>query len=117
MEIDNSAILSSFMLLTILSVLIERSLALFFEQKHISKILEGKGIKELVAFGVCYFVCTQWSIDMISMILKMEPGKTIGFVLTAAAIAGGSKASIKLFKDVIGISKIKKEGEKNESQS
>jgi hypothetical protein len=45
----------------------------------------------------------------------MEPGKTIGFVLTAAAIAGGSKASITLFKDVIGVSKVKKEGEKNES--
>jgi hypothetical protein len=110
MEIDNSAILSSFMLLTILSVLIERSLALFFEQKHISKVLEGKGVKELIAFGVCYFVCIQWSIDIISMILKIDSSKAIGFVLTAAAIAGGSKASIKLFQDVIGISKIKKEG-------
>jgi hypothetical protein len=115
MEIDNSAILASFMLLTILSVLIERSLALFFEQKHINLFLKGKGLKEIIAFGICYLVCTQWSIDIVSMILKIETGKTIGFILTAAAIAGGSKASIKLFQDVIGAVRIKKEGDRNDS--
>lgn len=102
------------MLITILSLLIERSLALFFEQKHISKILEGRGIKEFIAFGLCYFVCYQWSIDVISMILKLETEKMIGYFLTASAIAGGSKASIKLFKDVVGIGKTVQEGDKNE---
>jgi hypothetical protein len=117
MQIDSSAIFDAIMFLTMMALILERSLALIFEQKHISKMLSGKGIKEILAFCLCFFVCKEWSIDVISMMLKMEPGKTLGFIITAAAIAGGSKASIKLFQDVIGIGKMRKEIVSNEQQN
>lgn len=118
MQIDTSAIFDSFMLLTILAVLIERSLALVFEQKYVEKFLKNKALKEIIAFSACFFVCKLWEIDVISLMTSSQGTKTIGFVLTAAAIAGGSKASIKLFQDVIGINKISKQeqGIINESQ-
>jgi len=109
MQINTTAILDSFMLLTILAVLVERSLALVFEQKHIIKLIKNKAIKEIIAFSVCFFVCKLWQIDVISFMTNTQGVKTLGFILTAAAIAGGSKASIKLFQDVIGINKMQKD--------
>jgi hypothetical protein len=113
MQIDSSAIFDAFMLVTIMAVLLERSLALVFEQKFVQRILSGKGLKEIIAFGICFFVCKEWAIDVVSMMLKVEPGKMLGFAITAAAIAGGSKASIKLFNDVIGIGKTRKDADTN----
>ncbi len=112
MQINTSAIFDSFMLLTILAVLIERSLALVFEQKYVANFLRNKALKEVIAFLVCFFVCKFWEIDVISLMTNSQGTKALGFVLTATAIAGGSKASIKLFQDVIGISKIPKQEQK-----
>jgi len=108
MQVNTSAILDSLMLVTIFAIILERSLALVFEQKRISRVLKGKGLKEIIAFFVCFAVCKLWEIDVISSIMSLPEGKTLGFILTAAAIAGGSKASIKLFQDVIGVGKMTK---------
>ena len=116
MQVNTSAILDSILLVTIFAIILERALALVFEQKRIAEILKGKGLKEVIAFSVCFAVCNLWGIDVISSIMSIPEGKTLGFVLTAAAIAGGSKASIKLFQDVIGVGKIIR-GDTNEGKS
>lgn len=116
MQINTSIIFDSLMLLTILSILIERSLALVFEQKYIARFLKHKGLKEIIAFCICFSVCKLWNIDVISSMTSTEGTKMLGFILTAAAIAGGSKASIKLFQDVIGVGKMSK-GDTNEPKS
>lgn len=104
MTINIELIFNSFLLITILSILVERSLALFFEQKWVAVQLAGKGLKEIIAFGVCFAVCKTWNIDVISSILSID-SKLLGIFITAAATAGGSKASIVLFKEVLGVSK------------
>lgn len=94
-------IFQQFLLLTLLAILVERALALFFEHKVVSAILNGKNLKEFIAFGVCFAICKIWSIDVISGITHGGSTHIIGMFITAAAIAGGSKASIKLFRDVL----------------
>lgn len=98
--------IEAFLLLTVLAILIERALALLFEQKYIAPKIDGKGIKDIIAFGVCYLICSQWGIDTISKIQNV-PATSLGVVITAMAIAGGSKASIKLFKDVLDVNRTK----------
>lgn len=104
MIIATAQIFSSFFLLTILSILIERSLSLVFENKHVCRLLDGRGVKDIIAFAVACYVCYAWKVDVISLILQVD-SKDMGYVLTALAIAGGSKASIKLFQDVMGLGK------------
>jgi len=116
MQVNTSAILDSLLLVTVFAIILERSLALVFEQKRIAEILKGKGLKEIIAFSVCFAVCRLWGIDIISSIMSLPEGRMLGFVLTAAAIAGGSKASIKLFQDVIGVGKMIR-GDNNEGKS
>lgn len=106
MIINNSNIFSSFLFLIILSLLVERTLSVFFEQKFISKFLQGKGIKEFIALILCYIVCQTWNIDVVSNILG-QTSNTLGIILSACSIAGGSKASITLFRDIINASNTK----------
>ena len=108
MIVDQKAIIDSFLLLVILSLVIERSLALVFEHQRVSEILQGKGLKEFIAFCVCFAVCSTWKIDIFSSILSHSEPKTFGIVLTAMGVSGGSKASIKLFQDVIGAGRVQK---------
>ena len=60
-------------------------------------------IKELIAFVVAAVVCVVWKFDAISMIFLKEQTTVLGAVVTGGIVAGGSKASVKLFRDVMGI--------------
>lgn len=60
-------------------------------------------LKEILVFVVALLICSSWGFDSISLIILSERPRLLGYVLTAAVIAGGSKASIKLFHDVMGI--------------
>ena len=88
--------------IVIMAFLIERALALLFETRIFIKIAQGKSFKELIAFAVAAIICIQWEFDAISMILLSERVTIFGSIVTGAIIAGGSKASIKLFKDIMG---------------
>jgi len=87
--------------IVILSFLLERALAVFFETRvFINKVAE-KSIKEILAVAAGALVCIIWEFDAFSMILLQEKVTIFGEVLTGSVIAGGSKASIKLFRDVL----------------
>jgi hypothetical protein len=60
-------------------------------------------IKEFVAFTLALIICLTWDFDAVSMIILSDQSHLPGKVVTAAVIAGGSKASVKLFQDIMGI--------------
>ena len=88
--------------IVVLSILLERALAIVFEQKYLVAHLEDRGLKTPIAFGLCLLVCIIWKFDAVSMIVLRDNTHPIGYVITAATIAGGAKGSIKLFRDVLG---------------
>ncbi len=89
-----------FMTIIILSFVIERALSLVFESKFYVKTLSGKGFKPLFAFLVSFGVSFWVKFDALSILFARDKMHLIGYVITAAIIAGGSKASIALFKNL-----------------
>ncbi len=89
--------------IVILSFLLERALSLLFESRFFIKRFREKGLKELIAFVLCAAVCMVWHFDAISLIFISEGTNIFGEIITGAIIAGGSKASIVLFRNVMGI--------------
>ena len=88
-----------FMTLIFLSFVIERALALFFESNFYVNRFSGKGFKPLIAFIVSFGICLWVQFDALSILFSRDKTHIIGYIITAAIIAGGSKASIALFKD------------------
>lgn len=60
-------------------------------------------IKEAVAFALAALICIQREFDAVAIILLAPTTTTWGAILTGAVIAGGSKASIKLFHDLLNV--------------
>jgi hypothetical protein len=87
----------------VLSFVPERALAVLFESRLFIKRFEGKGVKEWIAAGICVAVCIIWKFDAISMIILTDKTTVFGEIVTGCVIAGGSKASIKLFQDVMDV--------------
>jgi len=87
----------------VLAFVIERALALLFESRLFVRTLGTKGVKEPIAFAAALLVCWHWKLDALGVILHGEKVQFLGEIITAAVIAGGSKASLKLFRDVLGI--------------
>jgi len=59
--------------------------------------------KEGLAFLLAAAICFAFRFDAISIIFLTGSITTEGTIITAAVVAGGSKASIKLFHDVLGV--------------
>jgi hypothetical protein len=89
--------------LIIISILVERALSIVFEHRLYVKYFDQKGFKEVITFIVGLIVCIVWNFDAVSMILVSDQTKVAGEIITAAIIAGGSKGSVKLFKDILDI--------------
>jgi hypothetical protein len=87
----------------VFSFFLERALSLLFESRFFIKYFDKKSLKELIAFIVCSGVCFFWKFDALSFVFPRETTTILGYLISGAIIAGGSKASIKLFKDVMGI--------------
>jgi hypothetical protein len=88
--------------IVIASFLVERALALLFESRFFIKRAQGRSLKELIAFVVGAGVCFYWDFDAFSMIFLKDKVTVLGMIITGAILAGGSKASIKLFRDLLG---------------
>jgi len=87
--------------IVVLSMIVERALSLLFENRKLIDKFSGTGTKELIAFFVSALVCFFWDFDAVSMIVLREETTRLGELITAGVIAGGSKGSIKLFRDVL----------------
>jgi len=115
----------------ILSFIVERACALLFESRwwiihfedaRVGRVSTGQGnndstnsaelkllpgqrypLKEAISFILALVICYVWSFDAVSIILLSEQTSLAGIIITAFVIAGGSKASIKLFHNVFNI--------------
>ena len=90
---------SVFALLITLSVIIERGLATVFGWKYYAKLLGGKGLKVPIAFGVSFLIANQVPVDLVSTLFNGE-ASTLGQVLTAGLLSGGSKKVAETFGDI-----------------
>ena len=88
--------------IVVLSLFVERFLAVFFEWRLILAAITNKGLKEPITFAVSLGVVYAYSFDAMAIIFKEENTSLIGFLLTAGIISGGSKGSIALFRDYLG---------------
>jgi hypothetical protein len=87
----------------VLAFLLERALSLLFEHRLFVNRLESKGFKEPIALLVAFAVVRAWQFDAVSVIFQAEQQTVLGHLITAAVVAGGSKASVKLFRDLWGV--------------
>lgn len=102
-HLDWERVFEALVAVIVLSFLLERALAPLFESKPFIVRLDKPGVKELIAAAVSITGCIWWQFDVVSMIILTERTTIPGAVVTGAVIAGGSKASIKLFHDVLDI--------------
>ena len=67
-------------------------------------------LKEALSFALALAICWVWDFDAVSIILLSEKIEPSGMIITAAIIAGGSKGSVALFHNLLGVqSSAKKE--------
>ncbi|MFQ5640193.1 MAG: hypothetical protein ACE5IR_19610 [bacterium] len=100
--IDWARLFEALSAIVVLAFLIERALSLLFESRFFINRAQGKNLKELIAFGTGVLVCWYWDFDAVSIIFLKENVTVYGAVITGAVVAGGSKASVKLFRDILG---------------
>ncbi len=104
----------------ILAFLLERALAVLFESRFFINRWKEKSLKELIAFVVGVLACWYWDFDAVSMIFLKEKVTLLGMVITGGVVAGGSKASIKLFRDLMKVkstAQVSKEAEDEAKKS
>lgn len=101
-HVDWERTFEALVLIIILAFVVERALAVLFEVPIIVARVPS-GAKALVAVGVSIWVCYVWHFDALSIIILAERTSVPGYIVTGAVIAGGSKASIKLFHDLLDV--------------
>lgn len=89
-------IFGTLLVLCMVSLFVERALALLFESKPYKKYLEGKGLKPFIVFAVCYLVVRQYDLDALSLVIN-RGSFSMGPIITAAVIAGGSKGVMSIW--------------------
>ena len=91
----------------LLSLFVERGLAVLFETRIALRVFESyHGGKSTIAFLVSWAACAIWDLDAPGLLLgePTDPNfRYLGYFLTGAVVAGGSKASIRLFQDYLDV--------------
>lgn len=104
-NLDYGRLFEVLVTIVVLSMLIERALSVLFESRPFIENVAPKvgGSKELITLISSVTVCIVWKFDAISVLIVSSETMLIpGMVITGLIIAGGSKGSVKLFKDVLG---------------
>ena len=102
-------VLGALMMLVILSLILERGLAVIFEWGGWREWLGKKKLRAPIALLTAYVICIWFDFDVLSILFARENGYSgdfsLGPLITAAVIAGGSKGAILLFQGVLGFGK------------
>ena len=101
-HIDMGRLFEVLIAIIVLLFFLERALAVVFEHRLWTGRMNGRGLKAPIAFAVAIGVCRYWDFDAISTTILADQTTFPGHLITAGVIAGGSKASIKLFHDMMG---------------
>lgn len=99
-RIDWEVLAETLFAIIVLAFFVERALSLVFEHRYFVAKFDKRGIKEPIALLVSYGTVYLCKLDAIAVIFKLEHATFFGYLITAAVVAGGSKASIKLFQDI-----------------
>jgi hypothetical protein len=132
-HLDYAKLVEILLTIIVLSFLVERALALLFESRFfiyltesgnvVIKMKEERGetiddatrkklekrkkkslVKETIALIVSIIACYLCRFDAFTILfVTSEKMTVVGYILTGAIIAGGSKASIALFKNVMDV--------------
>lgn len=99
-HLDWERVLEVLAAIVVLAFLLERALAVVFESRlwvnsRMDRSVGKEAIALLLGGGICYV----WKFDAVSMVILSDKTTLFGEILTGAVIAGGSKASIRLFRD------------------
>lgn len=123
--LDNERLFEVLFTIVILSFFVERALSVLFESRPFIRLYDPenlteamqtkqagedqkkkptkkKGVKEFITVAVSVAVCVVWQFDALSIIMvSHEEMQGFGYFITGSIIAGGSKGSLKLFRDVM----------------
>ena len=99
-------LLGALTMLVILSLVLERALAVFFEWGVWRDWISERHLRAPVAFVASYWVCIWADFDVLAVMFAKSGGYSgdfsFGTFATAAVVAGGSKGAILLFQGVLG---------------
>jgi hypothetical protein len=99
--------------ISVFAIFLERALSLLFESRFFIRRFKEKSLKELIAFICGVIICWIWKFDALSFVFPLEKTTIVGYIITGAIIAGGSKGSLILFRDFLKVkSTAQKEFEK-----
>jgi hypothetical protein len=101
-NLDLTKVFNLCVYITVVSIFLERALALVFEQRWVIQRDNLHGKKEFIAFLAAFLICWNWRFDAFAVLNSAEVTEW-GMVLSAMIIAGGTKGSMKLMQDVLGI--------------
>jgi hypothetical protein len=101
-HLDWERAIDALALIGIVAIVVERALSLLFESRWYIERLDRDGQKETIALLLSVLTCAFWKLDALSMII-LTKGQTqvLGYLITGAVVAGGSKGSQKLFQDLL----------------
>ncbi len=123
-QLDYNAVFEALTTVVVFSFIIERALSVLFESRpFIERISKSgsskKGVKEIITLVVSLAFIFWIKFDVITSILQNSAVATVpGMILTSFVIAGGSKASLGLFRDVLGfMSSAEKERLKSQAET
>lgn len=88
--------------IVVLSLIVERALSPILEWRPVLDKVKGKNVKEPLAIAVSFAAVYYVGFDALAVIFNTGANSWIGYLATALVVAGGSKGSIKLFRDYLG---------------
>ncbi len=89
----------------ILAMVLERGLYFVFDYRHLRDRLPGWGLKAPITLGVAWSICWQHNFDVIARIVDPGGETAIGVFITATIVSGGSAAAMRLFHDVLKLTR------------
>ena len=95
-EADYAQLTEAIFVVSLLSFIIERVLAVVFEHPLYKKRLDGKGYSAPIAVVLSFIVCWQFHFDLLAILFKAPQAGWGGTLLTAMLISGGSKGTMAL---------------------
>ncbi|MFN7758237.1 MAG: hypothetical protein ACK5ZA_06120 [Betaproteobacteria bacterium] len=103
-RIDWEVLMELLVTIIVLAFFIERALSIVFENRlFVNSRLDDNGSKEILSFLVSLAAVKWVGFDALAILFKLDAPRWPGYVITAAIVAGGSKASIKLFQDLMDL--------------
>ena len=109
--LDMNKIFQLCVYLVVLSIFIERALALVFGHRWFIQNNNLHGKKEFITFLVSLLICWNWNFDAFS-VLNNTGVTQWGVILSAMILGGGTKGWMKLMQDVLGIKRTPEEIQK-----